>query len=72
MADCPKCGEVNAFRSTRTMYGTELGGKPTYHERNIIRDRPGKDYADSYWEEYLAWPCRTCGYEYETPIWEKP
>jgi len=67
-ADCPKCGQPNAFKAIRTMYGTEIGGEPRYHEQTSIRERPGKSYDDTYSHEWLAWPCRRCGYEMETEV----
>lgn len=66
--DCPKCGMKNAWAPPPSDFLAFPSQQPQYRQRNIVRDGPpGKGYADSIWEEFLAWPCRWCGYETETP-----
>lgn len=66
--DCPKCGEVNAFREQMRLDMVVVGGRPHYVERTWTVERPTKVYNDTNYEEVLAWPCRRCGYETETPV----
>ena len=66
--DCPKCGEPAAFGKAVTEPFRVTGGVPTYRERTWTVERPMKNYNDEHWEEFLAWPCRRCGYEMETPV----
>ena len=58
VGDCPKCGYLNAF----------IHDSPRYRERSWTVERPTKTYDDHHWEEFLAWPCRRCGFEMETPV----